>query len=262
MNIIKHEFKSNLKAFLIWMGALSLVLTAASTEYSAFTGNPDLLELLDSFKAMFDALGIPIVDLARPEGFLAMMSIYLYMPVSIYAAILGSSIINKEERDKTAEYLFTLPVAREKVIASKIITAFIYLVVYIITLLSLATLIFSRFGLNNSWFEFMLYLSIALIFTGGIFMSLGMLLSSYLRQYKRSGGIVVVLIIVTFMLNILVGLVEELEFLKYVIPFQYFLVEEMLNSNIEFINVILSFAIIIPSIFGSFYFYKKRDLYI
>lgn len=93
-------------------------------------------------------------------------------------------------------------------------------------------------------------------------MSIGMLLSSYLKQYKRSGSIVVVFVVVTFMLNILVGLVEELEFLKYVIPFQYFLVEEMLNSNIELIYIVLSFVVMIPSVFGTFYFYKKRDLYI
>ncbi|MDC0558841.1 ABC transporter permease [Candidatus Izimaplasma bacterium] len=262
MNIIKHELKSNLKAFLIWMGALFLVMAAASTEYTAFTSNPDMLDLLDSFKSMFDALGIPLVDLGKPEGFLAMMSIYLYMPVSIYAAILGSSIISKEERDKTAEYLFTLPVSRQKVLASKIITAFTFLVIFIITLLLIATIIFSRFGLEATWYNFMFYMSIALIFTGGIFMSIGMLLSSYLKQYKRSGGIVVILVVVTFMLNILVGLVEELDFLKYFIPFQYFLVEDILNSKIQFIFIVLSFVIMIPSVFGTFYFYKKRDLYI
>ena len=262
MNIIKHELKSNLKAFLIWMGALSLVMAAASTEYSAFTSNPDMLDLLESFKSMFDALGIPIVDLSKPEGFLAMMSIYLFMPVTLYAAILGSSIISKEERDKTAEYLFTLPISRRQVLKGKVITAFILLIAFVVGLLGLATVIFARFGIEASWFEFMGYMTIALIFLGSIFMSLGMLFASYLKQYKRSGGITVILVISTFMLNILVGLVEELDFMKYVIPFQYFLVEDMLNSNIQFIYVLLSFAIVIPSIYGVFYFYKKRDLYI
>lgn len=262
MNIIKHEFKSNLKGFLIWIGSLLFIVGAASLEYVAFTDNPDMMDLLESFKSMFDALGIPLVDLSRPEGFLAMMSIYLYVPVSIYGAILGSSIISKEERDKTAEYLFTLPVSRSVVLRSKIITAFSMLILFVVTLLTLVTLVFSRFGLESSWFEFVGYMTIALVFIGAIFMSLGMLFSSFLKQYKRSGGLTVVLIIVMFMMNILIGLVEELDFLKYVNPFQYFLVEDMLDSNIEFIFIGLSFAIILPAVYGVFHFYRKRDLYI
>lgn len=262
MNIIKHEIKSNLKAFIIWLSTLGIIVLAASTEYHAFMDNPDLLDLLEDFKMMFDALGIPLVDLSRPEGFLAMMSIYLYMPVAIYAAILGSSMINKEERDKTAEYLFTLPVSRKEVLRGKIITSFGLLISFVVILLTICTLVFMRFDLTSSWYEFMLYLTIALIFTGAIFMSIGMVLSAYMKQYKRSGGITVVVIIVMFMLNILIGLVEELEFLKYVVPFQYFIVDEMLDSNIEFVFVLLSALIITPSIYGVFHFYRKRDLYI
>ena len=64
------------------------------------------------------------------------------------------------------------------------------------------------------------------------------------------------------MLNMLVGIVEELEFLKYVIPFQYFEVNEMLSGNIEVIFVLLSLLIIGSCVGAVFHFYRKRDLYI
>ena len=64
------------------------------------------------------------------------------------------------------------------------------------------------------------------------------------------------------MLNMLIGVVEELEFLKYVVPFQYFTPDNMINSNIEFIFVFLSLLIITSCLSGVFIFYKKRDLYI
>ena len=62
--------------------------------------------------------------------------------------------------------------------------------------------------------------------------------------------------------NMLIGFIEELEFLKYIVPFQYFTAQEMINSNIEFIFVFLSLLIISTCISGVFIFYKKRDLYI
>ena len=64
------------------------------------------------------------------------------------------------------------------------------------------------------------------------------------------------------MLNMLVSLVEDLDFLKYIIPFQYFEVSEMLAGNFELIFILLASVIIISCFTGVFIFYEKRDLYI
>ena len=108
----------------------------------------------------------------------------------------------------------------------------------------------------------MINLAIGLTFISLIFLSLGMLLSSVLKQYRKSGAITLSVLIGTYMLNMLVSVVEDLDFLKYVIPFQYFEVSDMLAGNFEWIFILLASIIIALCITGVFVFYKKRDLYI
>lgn len=262
MNIIKRELRANLKGFIIWMSSLMLLFVVVSTEFSAFRNNPEILEALDGFESFYDALGVSMANIGSPEGYVSMMSIYLYVPIAIYSTLLGSSIISKEERAKTAEYLFTLPIKRNQVIKSKIIVGIIYVLSFVIVIITGLTLSFFRFDLTSTFYNFMFYLGFGLFFTGLIFMSIGMFFASYIRHYKKSGNISLAIAIGSFMLNMVVQLVEELDFLKYVIPFKYFDVQEMLDGNIELIYVLLSLIIISSSITGVFVFYKRRDLYI
>lgn len=262
MNIVKRELRANLKAFIIWISVISLIILVASTEFSAYRNNPDLIDAFEGFEDMFAALGGSIANIGSPEGFLSLMSIYLYLPAAIYGALLGSSIISKEEKDKTAEFLFSLPIKRNQVLKSKIITAIFYQILFVAVVLGMAVLIFYRYEPDEKFYTFIRYMFVALTFISLIFMSIGMLLSSYLEQYKRSGSITLAILIGTYMLNMLVGVIEELEFLKYIIPFQYFTPSDMVEGNIEFIFVFLSLLIISSCISGVFVFYKKRDLYI
>ena len=262
MNIIKRELRANLKALIIWAVSLTLVIFAASAEYSAFVDNPEILDAMSSFEEMFAVMGMPVTDFSTPEGFISMFSIYFYVPLSIYGALLGSSIISKEERDKTAEYLFTLPVKRNQVLVKKLIAATIYMIIFVFYILAISTLFFSRYSLDDTFYYFMRNLFVGLIFTSFIFMSIGMFLASVLRQYKKSGSITLAILIGSYLLNVLIGLVEELEFLKYINPFQYFKVDAMLEGNIELKYILISIGIIASCITGLFVFYKKRDLYI
>jgi len=262
MNIIYRELRANLKSFIIWTFSLLFLFISVSTEFEAFKDNPEIIDALVGFDSFYKALGISVSNMGSPEGFISMMSIYLYVPIAIYSALLGSSIISKEERLKTAEYLFTLPIKRETVLKNKIIVGFSYVLIFVLLIVLGLTLTFFRFELTKSFYNFMFYLGFGLFFTGSIFMSIGLFFSAYLKQYKRSGAISLSIAVGTFMLNMVVQLVEELDFLKYVIPYKYFDVQEMLNGNIEIIYVLLSLIIICSSIIGVFFFYKKRDLYI
>ena len=81
MNIIIREIKANLKAFIIWGLSLSALLLVASTEFSAFAGDPAIGEAMAQFEVMFQALGSSAADMTKPEGFLSILSIYIYLPL-------------------------------------------------------------------------------------------------------------------------------------------------------------------------------------
>jgi ABC-2 type transport system permease protein len=262
MNIIKRELQANFKSLLIWGLSLVTLYYVASIEFGAFAGNQAIADAMAQFEAVFQALGTASSDMTTPQGFLSIMSIYIYLPLAIYSGLLGSGIISKEEQNKTAEYLFTLPISRKKVITSKLIVAIFYTV--IINLIVVLGCYFSylRFDPDPIFYTFLFNLGIGVLLTQLIFLSIGIALSSILKQYKLSGAITISIMISTFMLNILIGFVEDLEFLKYISPFNYFNAANMLGSNFELSFIIISIVIIISGISSLLFFYPKRDLYI
>lgn len=262
MNIIKREMKSNLKSFLIWIISISAIISVASIEFKVFNNNPEMMAFMESFESMFNALGISLTNISTPEGFLSMISLYLYLPLSIYASLLGSSIISKEERDKTAEYLFTLPVTRTKVLQSKVIVAVSYNLIFVVSLMIAIIAIFYRFDPSSTFYEFIGFMAIGIFLTQMIFMSIGMGLASILKQYKKSGAITLGVLLGTFMLSMLIGLSDKIEFMKYITPFKYFPVEDMLASRIDLLFLFLTIMIVAACMSSVFVFFKKRDLYI
>ena len=261
MNIIKREMKANIKPLIIWIAVISFIMFGASIEFASFQGDPGINEAMDQFKPMFDAMGA-VGDMTTAEGFLSMVSIYIYLPLVIYSGLLGSSIISKEEKDRTAEYLFTLPINRYKVIFSKMVVAFIYSFIINVSIIFTVFLSFGRYDVSDFFTGFMINLSIGVFLTQMIFLTIGMFLSASLRQYKKSGSILISILIGTYMLSMLVGIVEKAEFLKYIIPFQYFPIADMAEGNFELIYIIITTIIVVTTTYGTFYFYKRRDLYI
>lgn len=264
MNIIKHELKANVIALILWVVALCTIIFLVSFEFEVFQGNETIQEFMDSpvFAQFYGALGAGNVSIMTPEGFLSILSIYIYLPLSIHAGLLGSGIISKEEKNKTAEYLFTLPVSRTDVLLSKFLVGFIYIVLANVIVVGSATIIFSRFETSDTYYQFLRNLSIGVFVTQFIFYSIGIGLASVLKDYKRSGAITVGLLLGTYMLSVLSNMVEQANFLRFFSPFRYFAASEMIENEFSFIYILISFIIIASGIVSLFYFYRKRDLYI
>ena len=178
MNILKRELKANLKSFLIWFIPLSLIMYIVTFEFESFYGNAELIDSFASFEFLFQALGVSISNITTPEGYISLLSLYIYLPLTIYSGLLGSDIISKEEKNKTAEYLFSLPVKRQKVIGSKLIVALIYSLLINVLLLLVVCLSYLRFDRSSNYFTFLFNMSIGVFLTQLIFLGLGMVLSA------------------------------------------------------------------------------------
>lgn len=262
MSIVFRELRANLKTFLIWTASLTVVYFAASSEFSVFESDPAIIEAMQSLEFIFEVMGTSLANITTPEGYLSILGVYILLPIGIYASLLGSNIISKEERGKTAEFLFTLPLSRSKVLVSKLIVGFFYIVLMDATIIGSLIAIFSRYELTESFYSFVFYLAIGIFFIELIFMSIGMALAAIVKQYKRSGSYTLGILLSTFMLSMLMGMTDKIDFMKYVTPFQYFLVEDMLNSHIEYTFVFISIGIVIICITSMFLTFRKRDLYI
>ena len=264
MNIVKRELKANLKSIIIWNVSMIFLILLWIVKFETFAGNPQINEFLESIpKAMLDGLGMSGINFDSLGGYVSALAFYLYLILGIHAVLLGSSTIAKEERDRTAEYLFSLPISRKKVVLSKTIAAIINMMV--LNIVTLITTIISgiKHEKADDYYKFIVLLFIAIFIVQMIFLSIGMLVASINKKYKKSGNISVSILMIMFILATLINMVDKVDFLKYLTPFKYFdasYISEQLK--IEPIFIVISILIIGVGIGGTLIIYPKRDLYI
>jgi len=96
-----------------------------------------------------------------------------------------------------------------------------------------------------------------------IFLAVGIFLGCAMKHYKQSSAVAIALLLGTYFLSVLSGLSEDLEFLKYFTPFEYFDPARLLHeSSIDLAYVGLSAGIIAVCLVGAYLTYSRRDLYI
>ncbi len=234
------------------------------SKFSAFYNNPELTAILDSMPpAVISALSMNAFNLTTVTGFFGIMIMYFSLILAISAAMWGSDIISKEERDRTVEFSLTLPVTRARVVTAKTAAAAVNCVILLLILWG-ATLFGARnFNPDGEFYRFVTTTMLSYLLLQMVFLALGIFLGCALKRYKLAGSASIAVILVTYFTSILPGLNKDLDFLKYFTPFKYFDAAAMLRDNrLEWTFVLLSIGITIVLLIGAFTAYKKRDLYI
>ena len=264
MNILIRELKANLKSLLIWSGIIGLLIMMAVTKFSAFAGDPEMLSMLDSMPpALLDALSMRAFNLTTLSGFYGIMFIYFGLMAAIAAAMWGSDIISKEERDKTVEFSLVLPVSRSRVVTAKALAALVNCILFVLVTWGISLVAVRSYNPDQVFFDFLALEMQAMFLIELIFLAVGLLLGCTMKHYKRAGSTAIAIILGTYFMSILAVMDERLDFLKYFTPFKYFDAGELFRTGqMDGTYLLLSAAIIIFSVIVAYWVYNKRDLYI
>jgi len=264
VNIFRRELRANLRSLIIWGFIVTLIITVGFSKFSAYEGNPELLEVLDNMPpALLSAFNFNAFNLTTLTGFFGVMFAYWALLLSISAAMWGSDIISKEERDKTVEFSLTLPVSRSKVITAKALAALVNCIGLLLITMVVTLANASIYEPDSVFYNFMFLSMLALFILQMIFLAIGLFLGSAMKQHKRAGSVAVSILLVTYFLSVLASMNEDLSFLEYVSPFKYFDPVRLFNeSSFDGVFLLLSAAIIAACMVGAYLTYSKRDLYI
>ena len=190
----------------------------------------------------------------KTEGF-----VFILLLTGIYASILGSNILLKEENDKTIEYLHSLPITRKQIVNNKVIAG----IIYIIGMVVLFT-IFNFIGLTLSGdFDLLQFILISItpLFPALVLYFISMYLSTYTHKTKKMIGVSLGLVLVSYFLNTLSQMSENVEFLKY---FSIFTLADLRNviMNIELNPLLIIITIVISVCFYilTLIRYRKKEL--
>jgi len=197
------------------------------------------------------------------SGFYGVMYTYFALIAGIAAAMWGSHIISKEERDKTVEFALTLPVTRGKVVTAKALAALVNCLGLLLIIWGITVASVQSYQPDSEFYAFLNRSVPALFITQLIFLAIGLFLGCALKQYRRASSVAVSLLLGTYFFSIISGMHEKLDFLKYFSPFKYFDAGKLFHeARFDTTCLLLSAMIIVVSMAGAYISYAKRDLYI
>jgi len=217
--MLKRELKVNLKAFLLWSVILMSLYLLIFLVYPTIIAS-DTMADLDAMIEMFPpellkAFNMDISSITTAYGWLKTEGfVFILLVTGCYSAILGSTILLKEESDKTIEYLASLPVTRKSIVCSKYLVGLVYTVC-----ITAAIGVFNYIGLSLSGdFEREQYVLLAVtpIFPSIVLFSLCMFVSTFFKKTGRMFGLSIGITFGCYFLNVLSDMDESIEALKYI----------------------------------------------
>lgn len=263
MNIFIREMKVHAKSLILWCIAAFFLIASGMMKFSgASTSNQSMNEILSQMpKSLLSIMGIGSFDLSKASGYYGVLFFYLVLMATIHAAMIGSNIISKEERDKTAEFIFVKPVSRSKIITSKLIAAFSNIVILNITISISSIFMVDYLSNNENLNEEIFKLMIGLFILQLLFLFIGAAISAINKKPRTSISISTSILLVMFMLSVVIDINSDVDFLKYFTPFKYFQAKNLMyGGQFEPTFIVLSVLIITLCGFITYTFYNKRDL--
>ncbi|RDU38171.1 ABC transporter [Neobacillus piezotolerans] len=263
MNIVFRELKAHRKSLIFWCLGVILMVVSGMGKYGAMSGSGQSMnELMEGMpKGLQAVLGVGGLDLSTVLGYYGILYLYIAIMAAIHAVMLGATIIAKEERDKTAEFLFSKPVSRRRVITGKLFAAFVQvaiinLVAYLSSILSV-----SRYDGGPHVEGDIATLMIGMFLLQLIFLSIGAATGAVQKKAGKAGATAAAIMLATFILSVAIDMNDKIEPLKYFTPFKYYEAKELLfGAGFSGAFVLLSAAIAAVLTAVTYISYQKRDL--
>ncbi|MCI6615985.1 ABC transporter permease subunit [Ruminococcus sp.] len=260
MTIIRHELKQSRISLIIWTVAIGFLLAVCIFMFPEMKG--EMEEVNDVFSSMgsfTQAFGMDKVNFGTLLGFYAVeCGNILGLGGAFFASLCAISVLSKEEKERTAEFLFTHPVSRVRVVAEKLISVLLQIVILNAVVYAIAVLSIAFIGETVPWQEITLmhtaYLLLQLELAGVCFG-----VSAFLRRGSIGTGLGIAVIM--YFLNIIANLTESAEFLKYITPFGYADGAEIVRNvslDMNMIAIGILFAVI--GISAGFVKYCRKDI--
>ena len=122
MTIVRHEIRLGRIPFLIWTAAIGFMMVICIVMFPEMKGQmAGVSEVFASMGAFTAAFGMDRLSFGTFLGFYAVeCGNILGLGGAFYAALTAASLLSKEEKDRTAEFLLTHPVRRGRVVLEKL----------------------------------------------------------------------------------------------------------------------------------------------
>ena len=175
-----------------------------------------------------------------------------------FAALAGISVLAKEEKERTAEFLLTHPVSRFSVITGKLLSVLTQVVILNLVAVSVSLISAAAIGESFEMNEFILLHTAYLIMQTEI-ACICFGISTFIKRGSIGTGLGLALAL--YFMNIVCNISEQAEFLRYITPYGYaeasnIISEGKLDMGLIAVGAVIS---VVGAVIG-YIRYLKKDI--
>lgn len=258
--IFRHEMKEYKKSLLIWfacVGGLGLfcILLYSSMQESM----ENMAENFASMGAFSEAFGMDQLSIATLTGFYATeVGTIFGLGGAMFAAIIATTLLSKEEDGHTGEFLLSLPLSRGKIVIAKWCAAITNILLFNVLCIGMYLMGFLILGENIEMKKFFLYHGMQLFMQIEI-AAICYAVSSFMKKNKLGLGLGIVLLLYAY--DLIARVIPDLSDYKIISPYSYANAADIFSTGeIEIGATVLGAVILIVGMCTAYVVYSKRDM--
>lgn len=220
MTLIKHELKQGQATLLIWTSVIGFMLAACILIYPEMgTQMSDVGSMFAEMGSFSAAFGMDRLNFGEFMGFFGVeCGNVLGLGGAFFSALLGISVLAKEEKEQTAEFLLTHPISRRKTAAQKLVSVLLQIIILNIIVIAVTFISIRVIG-EEPEIRPLLLLFLAYFILQAETAAICFGISAFISQSGLGIGLGIAALF--YFLNIIANLTEGAKFLKYITPFGY-----------------------------------------
>ncbi len=268
-SIIIKELKLSKKGLIIWCIVTLVTILYGLAEYPMVSQYSD--SIMDSMNSMprivVIMFGMEGLSMDTSLDYHLIMFYWICLITFIHAVYIGVTILSRDQRDKTFEFIYSKPYKRNEIITAKILVGVINIFVlafvsWIGSIFTIMVIDGTATGVINGKLviELITITIIGMVLTQVVFLSIGLLLAASLNTHNAALKSGFLFVLVTYVIGIVIEYVGNIDYLNFLSPFRYFIGTEVVNNGINIIYVLIGTLITVTSVYLTYALFNRKDL--
>lgn len=260
MTIYIKELKQSIKSLCIWTASIAFMMLICIMMFPEMKGEmnsvSDMFANMGGFTAAF---GMDKLSFGELMGFYGIeCGNIIGIGGGFFAALVGISALANEEKERTAEFLFTHPVSRFSVISQKLLAVITQVVLMNAVVVTVSLISAKIIDDEYKMKEFLL------LHTAYLIMQLEIScicfgISAFIK--RGSIGIGLGLALTLYFMNIICNISDKAEFLRYLTPYAFSEASNIISeSKLEVKLIIIGIILAVTGIAAAYIKYIKKDI--
>lgn len=264
MNIYLHELRTLRRSTVIWTCA---IIALAALYFSFYPGvvhdAADFKKLMDGYPAPIRAaLGISLGNVTSILGFYTMVFAFVPLCGAIQSMLFGMSILSRETRERTADFLMVKPVSRAAIVSAKLFAALTMLLVTNVCYDAASFFLASLVKTADFSARTLFLINLTLFFIQLIFLALGLFLSVLFKKLRSVLPVSLGVVFGLYMLGALVATGKNADTARFFSPFKYFDIAYIArHTGYEVPYLITGALVVLAAVMAAYIIYVKKDIH-